>query len=285
MDPIRVAAVRYMNTLPLIEGLEQVEGVSFELSAPARIADLVRAGDVDIGLISVVALARPGEPLTALPVGMIGCAGETYTVRLYSKIPLDRVTRVHADADSHTSVVLARLVLHLSNGTTPDTTPFNSSDLAGASERDWPETLLLIGDKVVSTPPPAGVYEHELDLGEAWHAATGRGFVYAVWACRTADAEPDAPRRRAIELAAALLDRQRLHNATRIDAIVRASAPARGWPIDTARRYLNELLRYQFNDDARADAQTFLDQAHAAKLLPKATLRTLDAWRPAAAPG
>jgi len=284
MDPVRIAAVRYLNTLPLIDGLEATEGVSFELAAPAHIADLVRTGAAHAGLVSIVDLAQPGEPLTVLPVGMIGCRGPTHTVRVYSKAPLDRVTRVHADADSHTSVVLARLALRLAHGVTPETTPFDAPATA-AEGADWPETLLLIGDKVVASPPPPGVYAHELDLGEAWRSATGRGFVYAVWACRSADAEPGAPRRRSIELAAALLERQRLHNATRLDAIVRGAAPDRGWPTDVARRYLGELLRFRFDAEARADAQTFFDRAHAAGLLPKATLRTLDAWGPAAIPG
>src|SRR5689334_13105144 len=55
--------------------------------------------------------AERREPLALLAVGMIGCDGPTLTVRVFSAVPFERVSTVHADTDSHTSVRLCGVVL------------------------------------------------------------------------------------------------------------------------------------------------------------------------------
>ena len=125
MDKCRIACVRYLNTVPLIEGLEKVQGVELIPTVPSRIAGMVRSGEAEVGLCSVVDGAgnkgpkgqrakspnEEGAGLVMLPVGMIGCDGPTLTVRVFSRVPMERVREVHADTDSHTSVVLCRVVL------------------------------------------------------------------------------------------------------------------------------------------------------------------------------
>ena len=105
---------------------------------------------------------------------------------------------------------------------------------------EWPDTALLIGDKVVTDGAPAVRYPHQLDLGRAWRELTGLPFVYAVWMCRDDRTDDEA-----VRLATMALDRQRRHNAMRADWVVDTQAPALGWPTDLARRYLGELLCYE----------------------------------------
>jgi chorismate dehydratase len=124
----------------------------------------------------------------------------------------------------------------------------------------------MIGDKVVTDSPPAVRFPHQLDLGEAWRKLTGLPFVYAMWMCR-ADRATDPT----IATAAALLDRQRRHNATRLDWIVHTRAPHAGWPIDLATQYVGELLRYQVGSREREAVHTFLGMAAELKLLPATT--------------
>ncbi|MFA6045200.1 MAG: menaquinone biosynthesis protein [Phycisphaerales bacterium] len=260
LQPCRVACVRYLNTAPLIEGLEVLDTVKLLPKVPADIAGAVRSGDADIGLASVVDGATPG--LTLLGAGMIGCDGPTHTVRIFSSVPPEQITRLHADADSHTSVVLARVLLARRFGTTVSIVPHK----AGAD--DSPEAVLLIGDKVVTNPPAAARYPHQLDLGDAWHAWTGLPFVYAAWMCR--DGEETSPR---ITTGAAILDRQRRHNATRLEWIIQKRAAAARWPTDLARTYLTELLRYDFDGRARAGLDRFIAEAQALGVLSSGTLR------------
>src|ERR1051326_8486116 len=126
MKACRIACVRYLNTVPLIEGLEKLEGVELMPTVPSRIAEMVRAGDADVGLCSLVDLAGGG--LAALAVGMIGCDGPTLTVRLFSSVPLERVRAVHADTDSHTSVVLCRVLLKRMYGIEPGVVGFDARE-------------------------------------------------------------------------------------------------------------------------------------------------------------
>src|SRR5258708_4134367 len=109
MHPVRIACVRYLNTVPLIEGLDKLAGCELIPTVPSRISAMVESGEADIGLVSLIDAAK--GTLVLLPVGMIGCDGPTLTVRLFSGVPLDEIEALHADTDSHTSVVLCRLLL------------------------------------------------------------------------------------------------------------------------------------------------------------------------------
>lgn len=258
--PIRLGAVSFLNTLPLIEGLGKCRDAAVTLTAPARLIDLLLGDEIDIGLVSLIDAQRSPEPLVLLPVGMIGCDGPTMTVRLFSREPLERVRTVHADADSHTSVALLRVLMGERHGIAPSIVEFDveAHHAAHAGDADrpgaWPEAMLVIGDKVVKDSPPAIHYPHQVDLGEAWRDLTGLPFVYAVWMIRESRLDWDR-----LPAALALLDRTRRHNATRLDWIADARAPLRAWPAETARRYLGELLRYEVSPAHRESVDRFFD--------------------------
>ncbi len=141
----------------------------------------------------------------------------------------------------------------------------------GDAGKEWPESILLIGDKVVTDPPPAERYPHQLDLGQAWKELTGLPFVYAVWMCREADIDSSG-----VQAAAAILDRQRRHNATRLDWIISARAEERAWPADLARRYVGDLLRYDIGSREREAVERFLAEAAELGLAPRTDARWAD---------
>ena len=268
MTPTRIACVNYLNTAPLIEGLDKLGGVTLLPAVPSRIAGMVRRGDADLGLCSIVdAAADDRPPLTPVPAGMIGCDGTTLTVRLFSRVPLGQITQLHADADSHTSVVLCRLLLRLLHGVSPPVVDFNAAGHAGP----LPPTVLLIGDKVVTAAPPEALYSHQLDLGQAWRDLAGLPFLYATWMCRTDRADDPA-----IHAAAAMLDRQRRRNLARLHWLIAKHAPAHAWPLGLAGEYLGRLLRYRVGPRERDAAQRFFDMAADAGLLPRTALEWLE---------
>jgi chorismate dehydratase len=282
-DPVRIGCVSYLNTAPMIEGLEKARAATLIPAPPARLVELLNSGTAEVALLSIIDAQKSPAPVVLIPSGMIGCDGPTLTVRLYSAVPIERITRIHADSESHTGAALLRVILNQQFGLTPEFVEFDARErIAHARDEDasstaeaaeWPESMLLIGDKVVTDSPPAVRYPHQLDLGEAWKQLTGLPFVYAVWACLESNA--DSPRVRA---AATLLDRQRRHNASRLDWIITHRAPARGWPIDLAQRYLHDLLRYEIGPRERQAIERFFDLAHqAGALAERRPTRWLDA--------
>ncbi|MEK6703528.1 MAG: menaquinone biosynthesis protein [Planctomycetota bacterium] len=263
MPNVRLGVVEYLNTTPLIEGLDQVHGLTLVPAVPSRLVGMLVRGEVDIALASIVDAVNAAEPLTVLPVGMIGSDGPTLTVRLFSRVPPDRITTIFADTDSHTSLVLCGLLMRALHGVSPRIEPLDPA----APLEHWPEAMLLIGDKVVTGEHPASLYPHQLDLGEAWKRLTGMPFVYAAWMCRTSDLRTPA-----VRVGMALLDRQRRHNQTRLDWIVGKRASERGWPVELAARYLGRLLKYELGERERASAGAFLERASAAGLVQSRTL-------------
>ena len=95
---IRIGAVSYLNTRPLVFGLEQGVGedrIELSYSVPARLADRMIAGELDIALMPVIELAKMPE-LEIVPGLAIGTSGPSRSVLLISRRPIERVESVAA---------------------------------------------------------------------------------------------------------------------------------------------------------------------------------------------
>jgi chorismate dehydratase len=297
---LRIGCVSFLNSKPLIEGLDGRDGLQVRFDVPSRLLADLEAGEVDAALCPVIDYQRSRVPLKIVPAGGIGCAGTTLTVRLYSRVPLAQITRVHADTDSHTSVALLRVLLAEMYGLRPRVVGYRAPQVPGAianfqlpianlrdrntdhprqsnaaapsanwqseignwqsSATRWPQAMLLIGDKVVTDSPPAVRYPHQLDLGHAWHELTGLPFVFAIWMARAETDLGDLP---------AVLRETRRCNARRIDALVARHAAAHGWPADLARQYLGHWLQYDIRRPQIQAMETFFAKAHRLGLIPK----------------
>jgi chorismate dehydratase len=249
---IRLGAVSFINTLPLIDGLEGLADVEVRYAVPSSLLGALLNDEVDLAICSSIDYQRSETPLVVVPCGLLGCDGPTLTVRLYSTGPIERITEVHCDTDSHTSVVLLQILLREIHGITPRLVDF---DARGHADGAWPDAMLLIGDKVVTDAPPQGRYAHQLDLGAAWVELTGLPFVFALWLARQ-DADPDV-----IATAAAILDRQRRYNTERLDLIVQRRARPRGWPAHLAASYLKGNLAFELTGHRRRGLELFYDKA------------------------
>lgn len=220
----RIASVSFVNARPLIAGLYDRPDVSLLLDVPSKLIEHLAQDRAEIALLPAIDYLRlPG--LTVLPAAAIGCDGPTLTVRLFSQSPIESTRTLACDSDSHTSIILARIILARRFKLRPELIPL---DRATGSPG---ETRLLIGDKVVCESPAGFV--HQLDLGEAWKSLTGLPFVFAFWCARSPD--PDAMK---------LLESSRRTGLEQIEKILTHYAEPRGWPRDLARRYLTEYLKY-----------------------------------------
>jgi len=256
-----IGCVSYLNAKPLIDGMETHPHTALRLGVPSKLLAQLESGDVDIALCPVIDYHRSAKPLRIVPVGGIGCAGPTLTVRLYSPCPFESITRVLVDSDSHTSVVLLQIILSQRYGVTPQIIPYHrSTSTQHPPPPHGSSAMLLIGDKVVTDHPPDDQYPHQLDLGEAWHELTGLPFVFATWMTRTDTQLGNLP---------AALNDLRLANATQIDRIAAHYATGHGWEPHLAGRYLGQYLQYEIGPAQLQAIERFSTMAHQLGLIER----------------
>ena len=246
-----VAAVSFLNARPLIDGLDNEPEVKLVTDVPSRLLETLILGRADIALCPVIDFQLSPEELCIVPVGAIGSDGPTLTVRVFSRRPMDGVRRIHVDGDSHTSVALLQMVFSEIFGRTPEIRALESSNLNGGV--DAPDTVLLIGDKVVRDEPDPSRYPYQLDLGEAWKELTGLPFVFACWMAHTDHDLGIVPK---------TLVRRREINRRRIPDIVAARAAASGWPENLATQYLGQILRYELGARELESVELFWARCH-----------------------
>ena len=177
----RIGAVSYLNTKPLIRGLEQdarAGRVELLLDVPAGLAPRLAAGELDVALLPVIELAGfPGAEI--VPGLAITTRGASRSVLLLARRPLAEIESVALDPESRTSNGLVQVLFAERFGAAPRFVPGpRELDRALAAH----DAVVRIGDKALFEPMPAGTTAH--DLGLEWTTATGLPFVWAVWVAR-----------------------------------------------------------------------------------------------------
>src|SRR5882672_6107268 len=119
--PLRVGAVNYLNTKPLVERLTDfAPNIDLSLDLPSRLADQLAAGELDVGLIPVVEFFR-GDNYTFVPNIAIGSRGPVLSVTLFSRVPWPEIRSVALDEGSRTSAALTQILLRKRYGIRPAT--------------------------------------------------------------------------------------------------------------------------------------------------------------------
>lgn len=254
MGPLyRIAAVSFLNSRPLVEGLAECPDIDLCFDVPSRLPAMLEENRVDAALVPVVDLLWPDRRWVPISDACIGCDGETMTVRVFSRMAPDRITRLAVDPASHTSVLLARLIWRRLYGISPGTHPLAAGDDPGGHD-----AVLLIGDRVVADAPYGFTYQ--MDLGGAWKALTGLPFVFAVWA---------AHEERASEPLGRLLSSARDRGVARAAEIAAEEGPGRGWPPAVAKTYLTRNLSFRVTERHREGLHTFFRWAAAEGIAPE----------------
>lgn len=255
-SPLRIVGVRYLNSRPLLAGLEEGMAAPFEVqfatAEPAACAQALSSGVADAALVPVAAL--PLLPAARVVPGLgVGCRGAVTSVLLLTKVPPERIRRLAAHTASLTSVALARLLLAERWGARPLVVPARPPLAEMLAEAD---AAVLIGDPALATVGASGLLE--IDLGRAWQEWTGLPFVFAVWAAASATSP-------AVD---ALLDASLRHAEGDWERLVAHWAALHRLPVPQVRRYLTDILHFRLDgEDARA-IQEFLRRAAVAGVMP-----------------
>ena len=174
---IKVAAVSYLNTKPLLYGIERSElinDITLLLDYPSQLAGMLQKDEIDMALLPVAAM--PGIPAARI-VSDYGIAsdGNVASVAIFSQVPMDEVETVYLDYQSRTSVKLAQLLLekYWDKNVTFKPAPENYIDYINGSTAG-----VIIGDRALKQ---FANFEYVFDLASAWKAFTGLDFVFAAW--------------------------------------------------------------------------------------------------------
>jgi chorismate dehydratase len=103
---IRLGAVSYLNTKPLIDGLlERLPGCSLSLDLPSRLADRLQSGDLDVALIPSVEFSGEGRISGSFPTPA-SLAGLCPQRPMLFRKPPPLVETLALDVGSRTSAAL-----------------------------------------------------------------------------------------------------------------------------------------------------------------------------------
>ena len=253
--PIRVGAVNYLNTKPLIEGLSSfAPNAELHLDLPSRLADRLAAGDLDVGLIPVIELFRAGN-YSVVPGVSIASRGPVLSVTLFSRVPWKDIRSVALDEGSRTSAALTRILLEKRYGIRPQTVQLPMSVAADDMTTD---AVLLIGDRAMKACLPG--FTHAYDLGQEWFDWTGLPFVYAVWAVR------EGVDLRGVDRA---LQQARDHGLAKAGPIAQREAAKLGLDPGFCRRYLSNILCFDLGPNELAGLARFYELARELGLAPE----------------
>jgi chorismate dehydratase len=248
---LRVGCVQYLNAKPLIVPYDGE--VAFE--HPARLADQLAAGEIDLALVPVFeALRHPEFPIAGQVA--IASRGPVYSVFMAHRDPLHEIRSVCLDPASRTSNNLLRCLLAEFHGLHPEYRVCDAS-----REVEPGRGVLLIGNQAIrfrEQPQPGVRY---LDFGEEWLAQTGLPFVYAVWQIRpeVADAAAVADALRAIKVA----------GLRRVREIARLQ---HDFEPKFAEHYLTSHIRFEMGDEEKAGVSRFRELLQKHGLIPRSSI-------------
>ncbi len=227
---IRIGAVNYLNTKPLIYELEAIAPeIRLVLDYPSRLADQMARGELDVALIPVIEYFRAGD-YRLVPNIAIASQGPVLSVTLFSRVPWTEIRQVALDEGSRTSAALTQVLLRKKYGVRAELVPF---PLDRSAEEIDADAVLMIGDRAMHACLPG--FRFAFDLGQEWHDWTGLPFVFAAWAVRPG-----------VQLGSAL---DALHEAKRrglenVGPIAAHEAKGLGLDAGFCRRYLANIIRF-----------------------------------------
>jgi len=254
MKPLRISAISYLNTAPLMWDFERGVRRDFEVSytIPSLCAASLREGSADVGIIPAAAYTSISN-LAIIPGVAIASRRAVRSILLVSKVPLEEIRTVAVDTSSMTSVALIKILFAKWWGGGRTFTPM-APDIAQMLETH--DAGLVIGDPALQINRSRYV---TYDLAEEWIRLTGKPFVFAFWAVRQASltaAERD------LDLAATFQE-SRDHGLLpkSLDHIATTWSPRVGLGRTEVKSYLTENIYYSFDPACLEGMQLFYQYA------------------------
>ncbi len=181
MKKIKVAAVSYLNTKPLLYGImrsEIIEKIELTEAYPSAIAKQLIDQTVDLALIPVAIIPLLNNPHIVTNY-CIGANNAVASVCLFSEVAIEQITHVYLDYQSRTSIQLAKILL---KEYWKKEVVFIPAKADYETEIKGTVAGIVIGDRAFKQRLKSTfIY----DLAEAWKIHTGLSFVFAAWVANT----------------------------------------------------------------------------------------------------
>jgi chorismate dehydratase len=237
---IKVAAVSYLNTKPLLYGIERsdiINEIELILNYPSGLAKSLQDGSIDLALLPVAAIPFINNARIVSDYG-IASTGNVVSVALFSQVPIEEMKNVYLDYQSRTSVKLAQVLLenYWKKEVGYLQAPENYIDYINGTNAG-----VIIGDRALKQ---LHNFEYVYDLSAAWKGHTGLDFVFAAWVANK-------------ELPADFITRFNAANALglrHLDEIIAANP----FPYYDLHTYFTENIHYHLDEEKKKGLAKFL---------------------------
>lgn len=177
-EKIRVGIINYLNTRPLLYGLQHPpisKKIELIEDVPARLAAMLQSGQIDVGLVPV-AITKKLPQYFINGNYCIGAIGDVASVCVFSQVPLKEIKTIYLDYQSRSSVMLCRWLIKNHWKIDPEIIDAQNESYIDAIK--GAAAGLVIGDRALQQ---RNRFEYIYDLAGEWKASTGLPFVFAAW--------------------------------------------------------------------------------------------------------
>ena len=244
MNKIKISLVSYLNSKPFLYGLEHYKlntEIDIALDIPSVCAQKLMEGKVDLGLVPVAILPKLAEHYIVSDY-CIGAEGKVGSVMLYSDVPLQEIKNVLLDYQSHTSVMLVRVLAKYFWKINPQ---WILAKADYENNINGNTAAVIIGDRTFGLEDK---YAYSYDLAEEWQKFAHLPFVFACWV-----ANKKLPDIFINEFNQAL--KYGLDNRP---ALIAELTESNAYPSDID-VYLNEKIKYDYDDPKKKALDLFLN--------------------------
>ena len=237
---VRVGAVSYLNTKPLIYGIEKgmiKDDADLIIDYPSKIASMLLENEIDVGLVPVAIIPQMKKHYIISDY-CIGSVGEVASVCLFSEVPLNEIKTVLLDYQSRTSVALLKVLIKEYWKMDVD---FENTSGDYQSKISGTTAGLVIGDRALVQRK---VSPFIFDLGAEWNKFTGLPFVFAAW------------------ISNKRLDENFIREFNKANAFglhrIAEVADKNPYPVFDLNHYYTECISFEFDEDKKKGLELFL---------------------------
>lgn len=241
-EKLKVGAVSYLNTKPLIYGFEQgmmQDEIELVIDYPSNIAGALLNNQIDIGLVPVAIIPELKQHFIISDY-CISSDGAVESVGIFSEVPISEIDTLLLDYQSRTSVVLAQVLLKeywQLNPVIKKAGPNFEQQIKGST------AAVVIGDRALHLHAQSNYY---YDLGLAWKEHTGLPFVFAAWVSNKEINERFVKN----------FNTANEYGLARINEVIAKQQE----PGINLQAYYTRFIQYRLNDEKKTSLQLFLEK-------------------------